>query len=1634
MRLSNRLLSLTLAAMVGATAGMPLQVKADDTDIYLGDGAIGEGVLPNVVFILDTSGSMGNYDGYPKDRMDRMKDALYEILDGTNNVNVGLMRFSDPGGPVLFPAANINADANAVETGGQVDVSVQIADPNDDVEEKNGDMLLTSNQIDLVHTDAFGPETSLVVQVVDGADDAEQTASWYRYDSTQMEMTDNSSGNRTNGIRFQDVDIANGATILAATIDFYSRDDRSDDADLTVRGHDIGDSLAFRTTNQPGTNDVYSRLGALTSATVDWSDVEDWVDGDRHFSPDLSPIVSEIVSHPQWATGNAMTFIFTGTEDSRRDVATYEYNGGVHAPFLRIDVADPGATSGDQKIGVRFQDVRVPQGVTITSAKIEFTAAQTDTASADLIIYGEDTASAAAFTSASNNVSNRTRTSASVPWPVDAWDTTDTAEQTPDITSVVQEIVDRSDWCGGQDMAFIIEKDLNSGPRRAHSADGDPSRAPILRIEYDENSSLLPGEGCIIQTLQVQVAGSKDDAQERNNNVNRSNAQMAMSPSGRVNGIRFRNLDITQGAQIISAKVSFRARKSDSGSTTINFAGHDVADSPQFSNQSPKITGRSTTTATVAWNAPSWSQDAWYESPELATILTEIVAGPGWEAGNDVSFILSGSGRRRAHTYDSNPSYAAILNVTMQGFVSTDTNTSLTTVRERLKEIVSDLSHAGYTPIVDTLYEAGLYYQGEAVDYGRTRGDGGSTVERNTRVSHPASYTGGTLHQPNGCDDTDLSAEACRNEQILNDPVYTSPIEQSCQTNYIVLLTDGVANHNHSEGKIKSMTGLSSCQSTFNNGESVSGGERCAVDLVNWMYENDMRNSVIGTNNVATYTIGFNISNQFLTEMATAGGGKFYEAESSAELASVFQQIVAEVSAKTVSFAAPSVGVNAFNRLNHRGDVYFSFFQPSEEVKWAGNVKKYQLCDDANSCELGSVLDARDPDPQPAIGNDNRIDDDAISFWSAEVDGSKITVGGAGGALPAHSNRVIYTYTGATSPSNVDLSLDEHRLISTNDDVTKEMLGGSDTSGDPNYMTDSTRADLIDWIRGRDVDDEDGDSDVSENRYAFADPLHSSPVAVTYGCEDTDGNLYNCSDDETPVIKLFVGTNDGALHMLNANTGAEEWAFIPQQMLEAQANLRENLTGAHIYGMDLTSTVWVNDENSDGTIDPTVDSDGDGIKEFVRVYAGMRRGGNSLFALVATPINVLSNPNVTNGVKPRLLWRIDGGGDDFPRLGQTWSQPKLINIAYGTDEAGHSQSKYVLAFAGGYDDAQDETFDDTGMGNAIYFVDPADGSLLFWISGVGTHTLNADIGAEVTGMDYPIPSALTVLDSNNDGLTDRIYVGDTGGQLWRADLRADLSDSAGIKATVGMIATVSDDAAESDKRKFFYAPAVLSLRNEEYSSQGNYDLIVITTGDRANPLETLVQNRFFAFRDWHTGNFIDANADNMADGLTTIQGKTEATPSNDLIDLTDIIDVTDDEDNLTLLESSSGYYIDLETVGEKGLSSPIVLSNTVFFTSYVPALEAAAETCSLAEGGALLYGFNVLSGEPVYDWDTTDGCDKCTKGDRSQFVGAGIPSKPIAVFQEQGVTLLIGVAGGGDKPDVALTLPKFRSFWFNQTN
>jgi hypothetical protein len=137
-----------------------------------------------------------------------------------------------------------------------------------------------------------------------------------------------------------------------------------------------------------------------------------------------------------------------------------------------------------QTVGLRFSDLAIPAGARITSAAVQFTADETHSEPTALTIRAQAADDAATFTTASQNVSARPRTSAATSWSPAAWTSGQAGanQRTPDLSAVVQEVVDRPGWASGHALALII---TGSGRRAAVAYNGTPSKAPLLHVEFD---------------------------------------------------------------------------------------------------------------------------------------------------------------------------------------------------------------------------------------------------------------------------------------------------------------------------------------------------------------------------------------------------------------------------------------------------------------------------------------------------------------------------------------------------------------------------------------------------------------------------------------------------------------------------------------------------------------------------------------------------------------------------------------------------------------------------------------------------------------------------------------------------------------------------------------------------------------------------------------------------------------------------------------------------------------------------------------------------------------------------------------------------------------------------------------------
>lgn len=133
----------------------------------------------------------------------------------------------------------------------------------------------------------------------------------------------------------------------------------------------------------------------------------------------------------------------------------------------------------------RFLSVAIAQGATITSAILSMTAqASYSTANTiSVIAYAEDVDDAATLTTAEDNIEGRTRTTANS-GAKNIQSVTLNAVYTWDVTTAVQEVINRGGWASGNDLCILLVDNSSTTDewQSFWSYDGDTAKAPRLDI------------------------------------------------------------------------------------------------------------------------------------------------------------------------------------------------------------------------------------------------------------------------------------------------------------------------------------------------------------------------------------------------------------------------------------------------------------------------------------------------------------------------------------------------------------------------------------------------------------------------------------------------------------------------------------------------------------------------------------------------------------------------------------------------------------------------------------------------------------------------------------------------------------------------------------------------------------------------------------------------------------------------------------------------------------------------------------------------------------------------------------------------------------------------------------------------
>ncbi|MCD4669205.1 MAG: hypothetical protein K8S14_02030, partial [Actinomycetia bacterium] len=148
--------------------------------------------------------------------------------------------------------------------------------------------------------------TTIVISISQGSDDAghhylcDYSTTWNEIYFGEC----NTGADITSGFRFTNVPLPPGATVAGAHLEFTVDGPADAPLTLTFSGEATGDAQPFTATSRPDNR-------PQTTAAVMWNipASDHWELGETRHSPDLAPIVQEIVNRSDWVAYHALAFI-----------------------------------------------------------------------------------------------------------------------------------------------------------------------------------------------------------------------------------------------------------------------------------------------------------------------------------------------------------------------------------------------------------------------------------------------------------------------------------------------------------------------------------------------------------------------------------------------------------------------------------------------------------------------------------------------------------------------------------------------------------------------------------------------------------------------------------------------------------------------------------------------------------------------------------------------------------------------------------------------------------------------------------------------------------------------------------------------------------------------------------------------------------------------------------------------------------------------------------------------------------------------------------------------------------------------------------------------------------------------------
>jgi hypothetical protein len=708
----------------------------------------------------------------------------------------------------------------------------------------------------------------------------------------------------------------------------------------------------------------------------------------------------------------------------------------------------------------------------------------------------------------------------------------------------------------------------------------------------------------------------------------------------------------------------------------------------------------------------------YYRLQVTQKVLDDVITAL-WTKNNAYNFGLA--------CFDDPHNGAEILN-NMQN--ATNLSGSLNVFRNS----ISNLSPISYTPLGEALADIWSYFKcGQScTNY---------MPESETNIGGCGEMSGASNHPPTSC-----------------------PIQYECQHNYVIIMTDGQSTYDDFANSKYVGSIFRTDVSNWGDGDAHDpesygdnqpttftpaycpqqtcwmtnlDGTDYLDDVAYYLYNNDIfpdliRPDMPGKQNIETFTIGFSIDNQLLKETAKNGNGEYYTANDYDALKAALSSAITNIMLRNFAFASYTAPKRVTTAVGE-GASFIGYFMPSDKEVWDGHLQSYTMFDkwyaDSNgdsalsTAEQGGTPYALKSTCQTITGKTclQVVSMAETPNWDVADKLSSLT-----------TDRNLYTYYFPSgTPTRLNFTADASI-------ATLQTLFGlpadDPAATDPLLYHNQTHA-IVDLIASK---ANFGDVFHSDIVYTGA-PLKGkiylqnyNPSECTLATVDADGNPSDPDcyqkfrlDQSSRRKVIYVGTNTGIIHMIDANTvdaaapetvdgGREIWGFIPDEVLPTLKTIAIDKTFSYTTdGRMLADDIYCHGATSDPW--KTI------------LTFGLKDGGQSFYTLDITTVQNY----------PTLLWKFK----DVNYSANSWCKPIIGKIRY-TDGT-LTYDRWVVIVSGGRAFNNENPAD--SRGKAVFVLDAANGDVIWMMgynsaSGAEDVTTTADM--EVSKLNYINPSAI----------------------------------------------------------------------------------------------------------------------------------------------------------------------------------------------------------------------------------------------------------------------------------------------------